>query len=110
MKLLFIKNKAYKFKKIIINAKYSILILGIAYIQIRRKTKDLWFDNDFKDIFPEVFSPWTERYKTKDDDISISDCILSLKHKVKEDIAERRKLNAKNNLEKAKNVENNNKI
>lgn len=40
---------------------YSLVYLGI-YKLFRLKIKDLWYDNDFKEIFSEIFYPYRRRF------------------------------------------------
>lgn len=77
----------------IINKKmiFKSVFMTMAYIHIREKVNIYWVKNDFKDIFPEVFTPWKERYIKREDDIELHDCILSLRKNPTEDIVERRK-------------------
>ena len=71
---------------------------AMTYIHIREKVNIYWVKNDFKDIFPEVFTPWKERYIKKEDDEELHECILSLRKNPTEDIVERRKSTSSQNV------------
>lgn len=73
--------------------KHSIIITLI-YFFIRNKVNIYWINNDFKDIFPEVFYPWRLRYE-KSDNTELLTCIRSFKYEIKENIVENRKSNKK---------------
>ncbi len=66
--------------------------MTMIYFQFRDKVGVYVIENDFKDVFPEVFYPWKERYRPKDIDETMIECLLSLKKNDKEDIVKRRKL------------------
>ena len=72
---------------------FSFTLLFV-YVNFRRTVKNMWFENDFKDVFPEVFYPYKKRYEINER--PLHEEILNLKYNIKEDIAERRKLNTKN--------------
>lgn len=73
--------------------KHSIIIT-LLYFFLRNKVNIYWINNDFKDIFPEVFYPWRLRYeRSENNDLFTS--ISSLKYDIKENIVENRKSNKK---------------
>lgn len=43
--------------------KFHFIFMGFLYAGVRRKANDLWFDNDFKDVFPDIFYPYRDRYE-----------------------------------------------
>ncbi len=76
--------------------KYRLVGLSFIYIFFCRKAKDLWFENDFRQTFPEIFSPYTRRFDMLEKEETIMEVYNSLRRIEELDIVSRRK-NKKSN-------------
>ncbi len=76
--------------KLIKKNQIKFIGLGFMYIYLCRKSNDLWFDNDFREIFPEIFSPYKRRYDDENDE-NILDVYAQLKKNEDMDIISKRR-------------------
>jgi hypothetical protein len=84
--------KMFKTKKIIKKYVFPSFCVLSFYVFFCRKANDLWFENDFRKVFPEIFAPYSKRYShTFEDGWNILQEIPKLKPNEDQNILNKRR-------------------